>query len=134
MWHISHIMRKIVITLILISLFLVFVSGCTSSGSSFNYYLPQPNLEYNLLTQEGDWSLSNGLFWTAEFQIYNTGDATAKNVYATVQLVKDNSNAIRDSTLIYVGNLNPGDSSVIYVELDRDYDEDVSYKVILTHD
>ncbi|HDQ07303.1 MAG TPA: hypothetical protein ENN44_00735 [Methanoculleus sp.] len=126
-------MKKSLITLIAISLLLVFVSGCTSSGNPFNNYIPKPNLESNLLTQEGDWSLSQGYFWTAEFQIYNSGDATAKNVYATVQLVKPN-NAIRDSKRIYVGNLNPGDSTVIYVELDCDYDDDTKYSVILTHD
>ncbi|KQC14285.1 MAG: hypothetical protein APR63_05840 [Desulfuromonas sp. SDB] len=126
-------MKKIIFALITISLLFVFISGCSSSGSSFNTYLPKPNLQYNLLTQEGEWSLTKGCYWTAEFQVYNSGDAAAKNVYAHVQLIKDGNEAIRDSQNIYVGNLNPGESSTICVELDRDCDEKVSYKVTLTH-
>lgn len=72
------------------------------------------------------WSLSLGTYYTASFVVYNTGDATAKNVYLIIQLTQNGN--VRDSETVYIGNLAPGEQKTASRSLDGEF----GYKYSLT--
>jgi hypothetical protein len=117
----------------------VCVSGCTSSGTPFSdtpvsQYLPHPELHTNLVDQDSHWSLSKGVYYSVSYQVYNSGDGAAKNVYLNVQLVLDGSEIIDDSKQVYIGTLAPGASQTVSLDLDGDYDKSYRVRATATHD
>ena len=51
------------------------------------------------------------------FRIYNSGDSTAQNVAAAITIYSPDGLIALESKQIYVGNLNPGDSKQLTVDM-----------------
>jgi hypothetical protein len=105
------------------------LTGCSSvkqvptmPGQAGPGYSP---VQATLLGEHDHWDVSRGCYYSVQYQVFNTGNATARNVRLYVELVHINDNAVRDSKEIYVGTLGPGTSSTVTAELDgeciRDY-------------
>lgn len=132
----------VLIFLIVLLFSVALCSGCTNTYSTTspggNYFappptpVPKPQLHISSVNSDSDWSLSKGCYWTATYQIYNTGDGAAKNVYLTVSLVNANTGYTRDSETRYIGTLSPGASQIVSVTLDGEcsqrYHLKASYK------
>ncbi len=58
---------------------------------------------------------------TIKFNIYNTGDTAAKNVYAKIDLSMDDFKTIFTSKSLFVGTINPGESRPITTEIPLAY-------------
>jgi len=73
-------------------------------------YLGKPSLHIGEFNAVPD-------FWSGEiqfkFQVYNSGNGAAKNVYATIGIEDAISGKSLTSKQVYVGNLNPGESKDI---------------------
>jgi hypothetical protein len=80
----------------------------------------EDGVSVNLIRSEPDFSLTKGCFWTVVVQVYNTGQAEAKNVEVYLELVDAVSGAVRDTRTVYTGSLGPGESKIITAELDGD--------------
>jgi hypothetical protein len=66
---------------------------------------------------------------TIKFQIYNSGNAKATNVQATVKIL-DVNNKILASKGVYVGNIDPGDSKTITTSIQGTFPQSSKYQII----
>jgi hypothetical protein len=102
----------------------IIVAGCLSvPGLSSSSSFESGNVDgvsVNLIRSEPDFSLTSGCFWAVTVQVFNTGQAEAKNVEVYLELVDATSGAVRDTRIIYAGALGPGGSKTITAELDGD--------------
>jgi len=96
---------------------------------------PQNSLVQATLVDEHDhWDVSRGCYYSVEYQVFNTGNTTARNVKLYVELVHINDNAIRDSKEIYVGTLGPGSSQTVTAELDGECLRDYNTQAVPVYD
>lgn len=65
-----------------------------------------------------------------QFQIYNSGDASANNVYAIVQVINPDSGKILSSKKVFVGNLAPGESKSITSSIKGDFPSSSKFTII----
>jgi len=77
---------------------------------------------------------STGTNWFGQlkiqFQIYNSGDAPAKNVYADIQIIDKDQITIIKSKSIFVGNLQPGESKTITTTIEGTIPQDSLFRII----
>ncbi len=115
-------MRNRIPIFILILLTAIFTAGCITDLH------PIPNVqagndlgqivEASLVSAKGEYSVARGCYWTAQYQVFNKGTTTTKNVQIQVELVNGQTNAVRDSKSVFVGTIAPGESRTVTVDLD----------------
>lgn len=69
-----------------------------------------------------------------KFQIYNSGDGTANNVYANVQIINPDNLAVLQSKKVFVGNLAPGESKTMTTTISGNVPTDSKFRVILNEE
>jgi hypothetical protein len=116
---------------VILSIILILAAGLAGCSSLNNVRSPSQGgtqfspVQANLIGQEDHWGFSRGCYYTAQYQVFNTGNTPAKNVRLVAELVHINDNAVRDSGEVFIGTLEPGASVSVAVELDgeclRDY-------------
>ena len=127
---------------IFLIIFLVFaaasVAGCSSvkqipsvPDQAGYHYSP---VQATLLEENDHWDVSRGCYYTVEYQVFNTGNTTVRNVILYVELVHINDNAIRDSKEVFVGSLEPGTSSTVTVDLDGECLKDYNTQAVPVYD
>lgn len=67
---------------------------------------------------------------TIKFNIYNSGNAAANNVYALVNVIDPDTGKTLHSKRIFIGNLNPGESKSITTSLPDDIPATMKFTVI----
>lgn len=77
---------------------------------------------------------TSGLNWFGslkiDFQIYNSGNADAKNVEATVALFENESSiSPLETKQIFIGNLAPGESKTLTVKFQGNYPETLKFRI-----
>jgi uncharacterized membrane protein len=126
-------------------MFLTILLVCTATafaGCSSVTQIPaasEPSNHYSavqatLLGENDHWDLSRGCYYTVNYQVYNIGNTTARNVRLDVELVHANDNALRDSKEVFVGSLEPGTSSTVAVELDGECLRDYNTRAVPVYD
>ena len=127
---------------ILLSLILV-IAAMMFAGCSSVRQLPaipgqagsgNTQVQATLLNEHDHWDVSRGCYYSVQYQVFNTGNTTARNVKLYVQLVHINDNAVRDSKEIFVGNLGPGMSQTVTAELDGECIRDYNTQAVPTFD
>jgi hypothetical protein len=91
-------------------------------------------IQATLQNEHDHWDVSRGCYYSVQYQVFNTGNTTARNVKLYVQLVHINDNAIRDSKEIFVGNLGPGMSQTVTAELDGECTRDYNTQALPVYD
>jgi uncharacterized membrane protein len=91
-------------------------------------------VEVSLLSAKGDYSLGRGCSWTVQYQVLNKGTAPARNVRLEVELVNDETSAVRDSKTVFAGTLGPGDVKTVTLDLDGECGKDYGVRVIPVFD
>jgi len=104
------------IPLILLAIALILTAGCTEQAPAS--VISSGNVSASVSKVEDHWNLGLGCYWRAYGTVYNTGDVTARDVTAYIQLIDTSSGNIRDSKTISVGDLARGDSRSFEVSLD----------------
>jgi uncharacterized protein YceK len=123
---------------------LIFViAAATFAGCSSVRQLPtipgqagpgNSQVQATLLGEHDHWDVSRGCYYSVQYQVFNTGNTTVRNVKLYVQLVHINDNAVRDSKEIYVGTLEPGSSSTVTAELDGECIRDYNTQAVPIYD
>ncbi len=110
----------------------VMVAGCSSLSNvqTYNQGAQTSQVQATLLRQHEDWGITRGCYYTVQYQVYNTGSTSAKNVRLGVMLVHINDDAVRDSRDIYIGTLTPGTSTTVAVELDGECLKDYNVRAV----
>jgi hypothetical protein len=132
-------MKPIALILILILVGTTAVlAGCSSvrqvptvPGPAGPGYSP---VQATLLGEHDHWDVSRGCYYSVQYQVFNTGNTTARNVRLYVELVHVNDNAVRDSKEIYVGTLDPGTSATVMAELDGECIRDYNTRAVPVYD
>ncbi|HVP95466.1 MAG TPA: hypothetical protein VMS89_09900 [Methanoregulaceae archaeon] len=132
-------MKPIAIVLALIFVFAtITLAGCSSvrqlptpPGQAGPQYSP---VQATLLGEHDHWDVSRGCYYTVQYQVFNTGNTTARNVKLFVELVHINDNAVRDSKEIFIGTLEPGTSSTVTAELDGECLRDYNTRAVPVYD
>ena len=96
--------------------------------------LENSQVQATLLGEHDHWDISRGCYYSVQYQVFNTGNTTARNVKLYVELVHINDNAVRDSKEIFVGNLGPGTSQTITAELDGECLRDYNTQAVPVYD
>lgn len=91
-------------------------------------------VQATLVDEHDHWGISRGCYYSVQYQVFNTGNTTARNVKLYVQLTHINDNAVRDSKEIFVGNLGPGASQTVTAELDGECTKDYNTQAIPVYD
>ncbi len=126
-----------VLTMVLVFT-MITLAGCSSVRQ-----LPAPPgqagsqnspVQATLINEQDHWDVSRGCYYSVQYQVFNTGNTTARNVKLYVELVHINDNAIRDSKELYVGTLGPGSSSTVTAELDGECLRDYNTQAVPVYD
>jgi uncharacterized protein YceK len=114
----------------------IMLAGCSSLNSvdTYNQGDQTSQVQATLLKQSEDWGITRGCYYTVQYQVFNTGMTPAKNVRLGVMLVHINDNAVRDSRDIFIGNLGPGTSTTVAVELDGECLKDYNVRAVPVYD
>ncbi|HTY14345.1 MAG TPA: hypothetical protein VMC42_01420 [Methanoregulaceae archaeon] len=119
------------------------IAGATFAGCSSVRQLPtipgqvgagNSQVQATLLNEHDHWDVSQGCYYSVQYQVFNTGNTTARNVKLYVELIHLNDNAIRDSKEIYVGTLGPGSSQTVTAELDGECLRDYNTQAVPVYD
>ena len=91
------------IPLILLAIAFILIAGCAEQVPAS--VIPSGNLSASVSKVENHWNFGLGCYWRAYGTVYNTGDMTARDVIAYIQLIDTSSGNIRDTKTISVGDL-----------------------------
>lgn len=120
-------------TLVTLVLILVFITGCSTISSSIppQTSTSSSNIKAVIAGTTDEWSLSLGCYAIATGYVYNTGSATVDNVIVYLTLMYPDG-TIRDSTLIYFGQIPSQESRNFKVILDRECGEEFTIAIRCT--
>jgi len=120
---------KILAIVIVLTITLVFLSGCLSSPAVYDSSegILHAHYEYS----EG-WSLNQGCYERVTGYVYNAGNASAEAVQLHFNLVNSRTGTIRDSRVIFIGTVKQGATttyeSLLDGECTQDYDVTFSFE------
>lgn len=83
-----------------------------------------------LIDQDADWGLSRGCVWTTTFQVSNPGSMTFQNINLHVELVNARTGAVRDTKVIFLGSMGPGEEETVRVALDGECLDEYTVRAI----
>jgi hypothetical protein len=106
---------KIVVTVCVLVIALVFLAGCTSTPAVRDYTEGALHTHYEYT--EG-WSLGQGCYERVTGYVYNTGGMPVDAVRLTFNLVNTGTGTIRDSRAVYLGPVGPGITTSFETVLD----------------
>ncbi len=113
---------------ILVLLFIVGMLAFFIWAILTNPYSPialKPNIQVD------DTSGSQGIGYSdVSFQIYNSGNLKASNVYAKIDIVTADSEKVIASKTIFIGSLNPGDSRSMKTRVEHTNSNNLKFRVI----
>ena len=113
-------MKKMWIILLIAGVIFIVNSGRSASRVTS----PAPNMVVELVDSSSKWSLLKGVHCVATFTLSNTGDAVGRNVYLNARPDHRNPDAQNNTgNNIYVGDIAPGKSRTVYLDLDRNLND-----------
>ena len=115
------------VPLILLAIAFILIAGCAEQAPAS--VIPSGNLSASVSKVEDHWNFGLGCYWKAYGTVYNTGDMTAPDVIAYIQLIDTSDGNIRDTKTISVGDLARGDSRSFEVSLDGECTQDYRVEV-----
>jgi hypothetical protein len=111
--------------LAILTLALLLAAGCAQQAPAS--VVPSNGLSASVSKVEDHWNPGLGCYWRAYGTVFNSGDATARGVVASVQLVDTATGSIRDAKTLSMGDLVRGDFRSFEVSLDGECDH--TYRV-----
>ena len=119
---------KIPVTIIVLTITLVFLSGCLSSPAVQDSSEGVLHAHYDYT--EG-WSLNQGCYERVTGYVYNAGNVSAEAVQLHFNLINSRTGTIRDSRMIFIGTVGQGATTTYETLLDgectQDYDVAFSF-------
>jgi len=115
------------IFVVIFAIALILIAGCEEQVPAS--VIPSGNLSASVSNVEEHWNLGLGCYWRVYGTVYNTGDMTARDVIAYIQLIDTSNGNIRDSKTISVGDLVRGDSRSFEVSLDGECSQNYRVEV-----
>jgi len=101
-------------------------SSETTSLSAVLTPTPKANIVVQKTGLLENWSVSMGTYYTASFVVYNKGDAAAKNLHLSMELICDE--IVEDSAIVYIGDLAPGEQMPVSADLDGKFGNSYTVK------